>query len=451
MQAALIFLLLLLLLPVQARELETVGHPRQLRGAWVASVANLHWPSKSGLSAEQQQAELRRILDVLQKARFNAIFFQVRPEGDALYRSQLEPWSRFLSGQQGGDPGYDPLELLITEAHARNLEVHAWLNPYRAQAVPPPTGPAVAPHLSVTDPELVFDYGKLKWMDPSSDVVRDRLVEVCQDLTRRYDLDGLHFDDYFYPYPEGETPFPDHPPADEPVGDWRRAQVNQAIREVRDALLAENPQLRFGISPFGIPAPEKPAQIQGLDQYARLFADTQLWMDRGWVDYLAPQLYWPHTRPAQAYDVLMQWWEEHARGGRPIFPGINLAALGTKPEWTLDEFRRQLAQAKNGYIIWNITPLLEGRQDNLFDQPLALTPPIPRRRDQKVAPPEVHRNGPTIHIRHPDRVRAWTIYREGELQQVVPGTAAEIQLPRGRWAIAAVARDGCESQGVVVR
>lgn len=448
--------LLLLVAPLSAQELEKVGHPRQLRGAWVASVANLHWPSQSGQSAAQQQAELRRLLDALERCRFNAVFFQVRPEGDALYASKLEPWSRFLSGQQGGDPGYDPLELLTREAHQRNLEVHAWLNPYRAQAVPPPTSPAVAPHLSVTHPELVFPYGPLKWMDPSSEVVRDRLVEVCQDLTQRYDLDGLHFDDYFYPYPEGELPFPDHPPADEPVADWRRAQVNEAIRAVRETLLDDAPHLRFGISPFGLPAPEKPAQITGLNQYEKLFADTQLWMDEGWVDYLAPQLYWPLTKPAQAYDVLLQWWQEHARGARPIFPGINLAALGSKPEWTVDEFRRQLALARDGYIIWNISPLVENRQDierQLFDQPLALTPALPRARNRRVKTPEVVRRGPVLRVTHRDPVplRAWTVYAAGQLVRVVPAPAAELELPRGHWTVAAVCRDGCESLGVVVR
>ncbi|MCW5866990.1 MAG: family 10 glycosylhydrolase [Candidatus Eremiobacteraeota bacterium] len=437
-----------------------------MRGAWVASVANMHWPAQAGLTGLRQREALRLMLDRLAEARFNAVFFQVRPEGDALYRSELEPWSRFLSGRQGQDPGYDPLDFLVSEAHRRGLEVHAWLNPYRAQATPPP--PAgdlpVAPHQAAVEPESVLDYGLLRWMDPGSPSVRSRLVRVCQDLTGRYDLDGLHFDDYFYPYPEGELPFPDQASyarsgTSLSLGDWRRAQVNEAIQEVSSAVAAEKPYVRFGISPFGIPAPRKPEQISGLDQYEKLFADTQLWMDEGWVDYLAPQLYWPTTRPAQAYQPLLQWWREHAREGRYIFPGLNLAALGSQSEWTLDEYRRELALAENcgGYIIWNVAPILENRQnvkEELFAGPAVLTPPLARYAGRLAAPPELSQSGGRVRLTAVDAVpwRAFTVYRWSDggwtLQQILRGH--QVDLPAGRWALASVSRDGAESLGRVV-
>lgn len=457
-----LLLVCLLGLAASAQELVKVQQPRQLRGAWVASVANMHWPRAAGLSAEEQRRDLLSLLDRLAEARFNAVFFQIRPEGDALYRSELEPWSRFLSGRQGHDPGYDPLEFSICEAHRRGLEVHAWLNPYRAQAVPPADQPPVAPHLAALQPEHVFRYGKHLWMNPAADEVRCRLVEVCQDLTSRYDLDGIHFDDYFYPYPEGDLPFPDQASYAESgqqtaLGDWRRAQVNTAIEEVARGVSGEKDYVRFGISPFGLPAPQRPPGIEGLDQYEKLFADTQLWMDEGWVDYLAPQLYWPSSKTAQAYPVLLEWWKAHAREGRHIFAGINLAALGSKPEWDLNEFRAQFQAAGQGFIVWNITPLLENRQNvvtELFSWPEALTPPMAHRAGREAEPPQVETDGAWITLVHQDEVpwRAYTVYRweSGQWQPYKIARESRVELSRGRWAVAAVARDGVESLARVV-
>lgn len=459
-----IALLLLLSGPLVAEEFVPVSHRRQLRGVWVASVSNMHWPAKPGLTPQQQRDDLSLMLDRLAAAHFNAVFFQVRPEGDALYRSQLEPWSRFLSGRQGQDPGYDPLEFMVEQAHLRGLEVHAWLNPYRAQATPPPTEPPVAPHLAATEPEKVVRYGPLLWMDPGAPAVRQRLVDVCEDLTQRYDLDGLHFDDYFYPYPDGELPFPDessYAASDRSLslGDWRRAQVNQAIEEVAESIADEKSYLRFGISPFGIPAPQKPDSISGLDQYEKLYADTQLWMDLGWVDYLAPQLYWPTTRAAQAYEPLLSWWTAHAREGRYIFPGLNLAALGSKTEWNLDEFRKQLTLAEpcQGFIIWNVTPILENRlnvNQELFAGPPVLTPVLAKFANRRVEPPLLEKTGATLKLRHQDEIpwRAYTLYQwqqgSWHLQQILH--SHQLRLTPGRWAVAAVSRDGAESLGRVI-
>lgn len=457
-----------------AQEQVEVSHAREMRGAWVASVDNISWPSRMGLSPTQQQAELTHLVTKLQAANFNAIFFQVRPEGDALYRSKLEPWSRFLSGVQGQDPGYDPLEFLIEKAHERNLEVHAWLNPYRAQGLPRPTSAAVHPHLSVQSPELVYDYGKFRWMDPASPEVRQRLVDVCRDLARRYDLDGLHFDDYFYPYPEADQDFPDYVTWTQYLADggilsrseWRRQHVNHAIEQVARAVRQEKSHLRFGISPFGIPAPDKPSQIAGFDQYDKLYADPQRWMDEGWVDYLAPQLYWPTTRRAQAFEPLLQWWAERARDGRSIFSGLNLAALGTRPEWDLPEYRKQIELTRSfpqshGVICWSVNPLLKDNPElsqllrEICPTPV-LTPPIARFAGLRVAAPTIRREGHRLHLSHsdPSALRGWTVYarvqESWELQQILPASQPDLELPEGEWAIAAATRHGVESLATVV-
>jgi len=455
----------------EERHFASVQHNRELRGVWVASVANMHWPRRADLSPQQQRDDLVALLDHLQRARCNALFLQVRPEGDALYRSEREPWSRFLCGRQGQDPGYDPLQFAVEQAHHRHIEVHAWLNPFRAQAVPPPEAgqKPVSPHVAALWPEQVLSYGKLLWMDPAGPTVRPRLVEVCVDLARRYDLDGIHFDDYFYPYPEGDQDFPDESTWSAYRGkltraDWRRHQVDQAVVEVRQALLQENPALRFGISPFGIPAPLKPDSISGLDQYQKLYADTQRWMTRGWIDYLAPQLYWPTSRQAQAYEVLLRWWSQHANKDCEIFPGMNVAALGSKPEWDRAEIQREFKLNQQygckGFILWNVAPLEENRQglreEILGQQTQALTPPLPRTRDHQVAPPRLEVEGLKVHLTHQDQapLRAFTVYKwesgRWNLLQLLHPDQPDCLLSAGRWAIASVCKDGQESKGVVL-
>lgn len=462
-------LALLLAAPAVAEDVP-VGHRRELRGAWVASVANMNFPSRAGLSAEEQQQELRFLVDCLAEARFNAVFFHVRPEGDALYTSDLEPWSRFLTGQQGQPPGYDPLATLLELAHQRGIEVHAWLNPYRARGLPTTPALPVEPHLAALMPELVCSYGNFLWMDPSAPEVRERLVEVCADLACRYDLDGLHFDDYFYPYPEGSHDYPDQQRWQQYLdsggslsrADWRRQHVNLAIEQVSQRLRQEKPHLCFGVSPFGLPAPQRPEGIAGFDQFEKLYADTQLWMDRGWVDYLAPQLYWPTTRQPQAYEVLLRWWVEHAREGRGIVAGMNWSALGTKPEWTLDEYRLQLDLSRQhgsqGTLAWSVQPLLENRQNvrgwlrDYFGS-VCLPPPLPRP-GPEVDPPQLCWEGDRLQLDHSDRdsLKAFTLYRATRdggwmLDQLLPPTTRTFDPPPGPFALAAVNRYGRESAG----
>jgi len=450
-----------------------VSHTRELRGAWVATVFNINFPSSPTTSAATQKREMTAMLDRLQEAGFNSIFFQVRPEGDALYRSQLEPWSSSLTGTQGKDPGYDPLELLVEEAHKRNIEVHAWLNPFRAAAA---AKEQVSPHVAVEHPEHVHQYGSTKWMDPGAEVVRDRLVDVCQDLTKRYDLDGVHFDDYFYPYPIAGKDFPDDKTwnAYKAEGgtlsraDWRRENVNRTVREVGGAIRDEKDHVRFGISPFGIPAPEKPPGIVGFDQYEGLYADTQKWMDEGLVDYLAPQLYWSTGKKGQEYGKLLDWWSDHTSGGRHIFAGNNLADLG-KPQFPISEFRKQVelsrAQSDNGCtgnIWWHVAPLMENRhnivktfRDELYAEP-ALTPALSTASGKTVVHPEVSVEGATVQLQHKDSapLRAWTVYQHDgkawNLARIVPASENQLELGKGRWAVAAATMHGVESKGVVV-
>jgi uncharacterized lipoprotein YddW (UPF0748 family) len=458
-------------------KLAQVGHPRELRGAWVASVANINFPSRKYLGVAQMKQELCFMLDQMEKARFNAIFFQVRPEGDALYSSDLEPWSRFLSGAQGVDPGFDPLEFVVEEAHQRNIEVHAWLNPYRAQAINNKPVVAVAPHIGVEEPGQVKNYASLRWMNPASTWVRERLVNVCQDLTKRYDIDGIHFDDYFYPYPEAEQEFPDAESYADyqrsggqlSKGDWRRQHVNTAIKEVSEAIHKTKDYVRFGISPFGLPAPQRPTGISGFDQYEKLYADSQLWMDQGWIDYLAPQLYWPTTKTAQAYQPLLEWWCQHRRPGHYIFPGLNLVGLGSQPSWSLEEYRKEFelqranaTQGAQGSICWNVKPLIENRDDVVTDffqkinPTQAVSPALASSSGRTAVAPRVDQDGQEFRVENQDSAepKCWVVYRQNEkswtLDRIVPATQSQIQLAKGQWAISVVTRHGIESPGQII-
>jgi len=279
--------------------------PREFRGVWVASVGNIDWPSRPGLPVEQQQAELIRILDTAVALGLNAVIFQVRPAADALYVSPLEPWSEYLTGTMGQPPQplYDPLEFAIREAHLRGLELHAWFNPYRARH-PSGRSPISPDHLSRTRPDLVKRYGTHLWMDPGEPEVQDRTVEVIVDVVRRYDIDGVHIDDYFYPYQERNRSgrliaFPDDESyrryravgGDLPRDDWRRENVNTLVARLYREIKEAKRWVKFGISPFGIWRPGYPPSVQGLDAYGTFFAEARKWLANGCVDYFSPQLY----------------------------------------------------------------------------------------------------------------------------------------------------------------
>lgn len=327
-------------------EKEIPSPEREFRGVWVASVANIDWPSRPGLTTEEQKAEIIGILEKVATLNMNAVILQVRPQADALYHSDIEPWSAFLTGKQGQapDPVYDPLEFWTAESHRRGLELHAWFNPYRANH---PTHPGGVEGLSARSivkahPDWTIKLGEkgYYWMDPSLQAVQDHTIAVILDVVRRYDVDGVHLDDYFYPYQEYNdgNDFPDEASwmAYRKNGgalmrnDWRREAVNKLIQRLYHEIKAGKPHCKFGISPFGIWRPGHPASIRGLDQYDRLFADARLWLKSGWVDYFTPQLYWPIRRPHQSFPVLLGWWKEQNQNGRHLWPGMTIGQSRTK-------------------------------------------------------------------------------------------------------------------------
>lgn len=346
------------------------GAEREFRAAWVATVANINWPSKPGLTTEEQKNEAITLLDYLAAHHFNAVVFQVRPQADALYQSRYEPWSYYLTGTQGKapDPYYDPLQFWVEEAHNRGIELHVWLNPYRAHH--PSGGPVTDSSMVKRLPKLVLPLKEgYWWFDPSLKGTQDHGVAVVMDLVKRYDIDGVHFDDYFYPYPEynGREDFPDSASwaayqqsgGSLSRGDWRRQAVNTFIQRLYSEIKKTKPFVKFGLSPFGMWRPGYPESIVGFDQYDVLYADARRWLNKGWVDYFAPQLYWPISRIPQSFPVLLGWWQGENTKGRHLWPGINVGRDTAKASVneTLDQImitRGMIPQSK-GVIHWSIS------------------------------------------------------------------------------------------------
>jgi uncharacterized lipoprotein YddW (UPF0748 family) len=358
--------------------------PREWRAAWVASVAHIDWPSRPGLTVAQQQAEALALLDRARAIGLNAIVLQVRPAGDALYVSTLEPWSEYLTGEQGRapEPAWDPLAFWIEQAHRRGLELHAWFNPYRARH-PSAKTPLVAPHLALAQPAAVKTYGDMQWMDPAEPAAAERTLAVVADVVRRYDIDGVHIDDYFYPYPISqngvEVPFPDEPAWQRYTAaggtlaraDWRRGRVDQLVEAMHRTVHAIKPHVRFGISPFGLGRPDRrPPGISGFSQYDKLYADVERWLAQGWLDYLVPQLYWPIDRTAQAFPVLLDYWLAPGQNplGRHVWPGLFTSMVGAPQRpWPAQEIVDQVAltrtrPAATGHAHFSLIALAQDRE-----------------------------------------------------------------------------------------
>jgi uncharacterized lipoprotein YddW (UPF0748 family) len=362
---------------------------REFRGVWVASVANMDWPSRPGLPVEEQKSELITILDRAAALNLNAVILQVRPSGDALYASKLEPWSAFLTGQMGKPPApfYDPLAFAVKEAHRRGLELHAWVNPYRAR-YPADTSRIAASHIARRRPSLVMKYGPYLWMDPGSAEVRKHTVSVVRDIVRRYDIDGLHIDDYFYPYREHRRgrviPFPDDRTwrAYRQGGgklrrdDWRRRNVDLLVEQLHKTIKDEKPWVKFGISPFGIWRPGYPASVRGLDAYTEIYADSRKWLQKGWLDYFTPQLYWKSSSPRQRYDELLRWWGEQNPFNRHIWVGnYTSRVMGEGANWPASELLEQVRLTRadsgaTGNVHFSMNVLLQNR-DSLGDRLVA--------------------------------------------------------------------------------
>ena len=361
---------------------------REFRGAWVATVHNIDWPSRKGLSRSAQQGEMRAILDQMARLNLNAVIFQVRPNGDALYDSRIEPWSPWLTGTMGQNPGYDPLAYCISQAKTRGIEVHAWFNPFRA--LPNAAMPTSRDHVCRTHPKVIRNFKTYRWMDPASGFTQKRALDVILDVTRRYDIDGIHIDDYFYPYPDlakngqHKTHFPDGKNPSQ-----RRSYVDGFVQQMYSSVKKAKPWARVGISPFGIWRPGVPGgTTAGVDAYEHLAADSRKWLQKGWCDYLAPQLYWRIQGP-QSYTRLLDWWR--GQGTRPVWPGIATARINSKedPGRPASEILNQVDLSRTigrnyaGHVHWSMKSLRENRgriSDQLVKQKYtsaALVPPMP--------------------------------------------------------------------------
>jgi len=298
-------------------------------GAWIATVANIDWPSKEAVgNTERQQAEMIFILDSLQSIGINAVILQVRPTSDALYDSELEPVSHWLTGKQGSwgeQTPWDPLEWTVDAAHARNMEVHVWLNPYRVNLATTDTSILAPSHIMRRHPDWFWCYNKQWYFDPGLDVTREWICTIVQDIVTRYDIQAIHMDDYFYPYPSGGKPLPDsktfaaNPRGFDNIADWRRNNVNLVIQDIHRTIRECSSDVQFGISPFGVwrnadVDSTGSATKAGITNYDHLYADIRLWIKAGWIDYVLPQLYWEIGKKTADYEILAHWWADEVRG-----------------------------------------------------------------------------------------------------------------------------------------
>jgi uncharacterized lipoprotein YddW (UPF0748 family) len=331
---------------------------REMRAAWIATVENIDWPSSPLLSTEEQKAEMAELLDSVKAYNMNAIVFQIRPDADALYASELEPWSEWLTGKQGvaPSPWYDPLQFTIEECRKRGLDIHVWLNPYRAvQNID--KGKSAPNHVSNTHPEWMLTYGRKKYFDPGIPEVRDHVANVVSDLVRRYDIDAIHMDDYFYPYKIAGQEFPDDNSfmrfgqdfSPQNKADWRRNNVNLIIKQLHDSIKSINPSVEFGISPFGVWRNKKDdpngSDTRATTNYDDLYADILKWQNEKWIDYVTPQLYWFIGKEVADYAILAKWWAENNYGCN-VYIGHALYLIdpaSKDPSWrSSDEIIRQL-------------------------------------------------------------------------------------------------------------
>lgn len=448
---------------------------REFRAAWVATVANIDWPSKPGLPSEKQQREFERIVQRAAELNLNALILQVRPAADAFFPSAFEPWSPYLTGTMGQapDPAYDPLKFAVDTAHQQGIELHVWFNPYRALHKSF-TGDISDDHLSQTMPSAVKEYGGYLWLDPGDKQASQHSLDVMLDVVRRYDIDGIHLDDYFYPYPVkdeagNEIPFPD----DESFAtaqqagytgqrnDWRRANVDSLIQRLHKYTKRMKPWVRIGISPFGIWRPGHPESIQGFDAYDKLYADARKWLKEGWVDYLTPQLYWKVDSEGQSYPKLLNWWSEQNSQQKHLWPGNFASRVGMEGErnWEADELLNQIKVTRDhagatGNVLFSMKSLFDGYgnlgaqlKQGPYNKP-ALVP-------ERLGAVEV----PTIEVTETDGQPSaatksgnapwlwitWTKHEGSWSYDLVPGSG---RLVRRFDAVAAVNRDGKVSRPV---
>ena len=373
---------------------------REFRGVWVATVANIDWPSKPNLSTEAQKQELIRLLDAHKKNGINAIMFQIRPAADAFYGKSRELWSRYLTGGQGmaPNPYYDPLAFAIHEAHQRGIELHAWFNPYRAtfDLIDINTNPK---HITKQNPNWFFTFGGKKLFNPGLPEVQAYIVQVIMDVVRNYDIDGVHFDDYFYPYPEKNQFLPDEKIFQQygsgftSIEDWRRNNVDTLIHCLSDSIHAIKSHVKFGISPFGIwrnlSQDPNGSESNGFDGYGKLYANARKWIELGWVDYINPQIYFPFYYKAAPYEKLVDWWSKNSFN-RHLYIGLAAyRAAEMKGGWTnRQQIPNQIRYLRNnahiqGSVFFssksvtnNLAGVMDSLQQNFYKSP-ALPPTMP--------------------------------------------------------------------------
>jgi len=469
--------------------------PREFRAAWVATVANIDWPSQPGLPVAQQLAEMLAILDRARELKLNAIILQVRPAADALYPSALEPWSEYLTGAQGRAlvPLYDPLKLWIFEAHRRGLELHAWFNPYRARHEKAKS-PFAETHLAKTNPASVKHYGDLWWMDPGDAFAAQRTLDVVADVVRRYDVDGVHIDDYFYPYPIA-APLPAggkvNPNVPAPVldfpddaswkqyragggklarADWRRENVDHLVEQLYRTIHSIKPWVKFGVSPFGLGRPDRrPPGIEGFSQYDKLYANVEKWLQAGWLDYLTPQLYWPAGQKGQDFGLLLDYWAKQNTAQRHLWPGLFTSSVGEAGKnWAPEEILKQVALIRadpraGGEVHFSMAALMQDRRGidgKLLSGPYAtpaLVPSTPWLDATPPAAPELTRStdGRVVVFagtgKRPANYAVWRGQEGAWRFSVQPAGEAVIETAAGEWlVVSAVDRLGNESARVTL-
>lgn len=312
---------------------------QEIKGAWIPTVFNLDWPSvKSYGSAETQKEEFAALLDSLQQVGINAVYVQVRPAADALYPSKLAPWSKFLTGKQGQDPGYDPLAYMIEEAHGRGMEFHAWFNPFRANT-DTGTDQLDAGHVALQHPEWIVSANNKLYINPGIPAARQHVIDAIAEVVKRYDIEGVHLDDYFYPdnaaFDDAAAYSAHNPKSIAQLDDWRRDNIDEFVRQLGKAVHAAKPQVSFGISPFGVwrnqeDDPAGSATKAGITTYDDMYADVRKWVQNEWVDYIMPQIYWSMSFPAARYDTLVDWWAKTVDGTNvKLYIGHATYKLGT--------------------------------------------------------------------------------------------------------------------------
>lgn len=402
---------------------------REFRAVWVATVANIDWPSRKGLSSDLQKQEFIDILNQVKQNNLNAVIVQIRPCADAFYDSENENWSRYLSGTQGQPPSpyYDPLTFMIEEAHKRCIEFHAWFNPYRA-LIDASKNPNTPDHITWKHPEWFINYGGKKYFDPGLPEVRNYFSQVVLDVVKRYNIDAVHFDDYFYPYRIAHTEFGDarsfakYGSEFSNKEDWRRNNVNILVKDLSKKIKVTKPYVKFGISPFGVwrnqnKDPQGSATTAGQTNYDDLYADIVLWLKEGWIDYVLPQLYWENGHKAADYQTLIQWWSEKSFG-KHVYIGHGIYQLGSsKPVWkSLTEITKQINQVRTteniqGSSFYSANALMKNKlginaemKTNWYKHP-SLLPSMEWLEDESPKPPKVK----VSYSRDGYRVIQWTI------------------------------------------